>query len=958
MEFLRQVAEIYLERERENLMDACFVFPNRRSSLFFRKYLGQQSGSALFSPPVTTINALFHELSDRLPVDRIKALLMLYQVYRQATQDQEESLEHFLVWGDMLLNDFSDLDKYLVDPKQLFANVRDLKELDSGYEFLSDEQQAAIRQFWSSFRKQAPSSNETSFRKIWQVLYPIYERFNQELAAQGMGYDGGLYRRVAEQLQDPDSCAVHRLNRFQRYVFVGLNALTACERTLLRYLQKQGKADFYWDYAGDLIQDPQNRASWFMQENLQEFHSRYPLPESDQVPHALPQIRVVGIPSLVGQAKYAGRLLEEQILPQTDDRQSDRLFTTAIVLPQQQALDPLLEALPEAVDKVNVTMGYPLHNSKVQSFFRYLSQLVEKSRFDGKHTLFYHAALLNLLHHPFLSQRFKEEIAQLRAQILKKNLIYVPADLLLSTGVEEFAQMFGNVPPPPAGGADTQTKADYAVRVADYLLQTLHRTGQWLTPVDQEFLYYLYSVLVRLRDLKLPLELKSWLRVLDQLTSGVSIPYRGEPLAGLQVMGPLETRALDFENLILLSVNEGIFPSQSVSNSFIPYHLRQGFGLPTYEYQDAIQSYYFYRMISRAKQVWLLYDTRSEGMKTGEESRFIKQLRYQYRLPLQEISLESTVHLVPQPEVVVHKTPAVLERLQQVSFSASLLNTYLTCPLQFFFSIWVPQEQEVTEDIEAGTFGTLFHRVIQSVYTPMIGKPFDEQQVKQWLVPNQPVLEAYIAEAFRQELNIHNVTGKNKIIEALLKRVCCRVMEEDLRGRPCLRYLEERRVVPFALSDGRIVPLKGFMDRVDQFQGKWRILDYKTGGSSLEFHEVEQMFDATSAKRPYTAFQLYFYDLLCRRGTVEEPGKPLIDPNQQVILAVYSMKDLFKNQVPMLLVTPDQAQSYAQGLQQLLEEILDPDQPFRRTTQREEFSSPCRYCSYSKYCNSHYVKNL
>lgn len=941
MEFLRQVADLYLERERDNLMNACFVFPNRRSSLFFRKYLGQQAAGVLFSPPVTTINALFYELTDRQPIDRIAALLRLYDIYREEAHDEQESLEHFVQWGDMLLNDFSDLDKYRVDAKQLFTNIRDLKKLDAGYDFLSEDQRAAIRQFWGSFREQSPSSNETSFRKIWQVMYEIYQRFNEDLSADNLGYEGALYREVAEALAVPAHPVHQKLRKHTRYVFVGLNALTACERSLLLYLKQNDLADFYWDYHGDLIRDPHNRASWFMQENLLNFPSRHPLLEEAA---GLPQITVVGIPSLVGQAKYAGRLLEKD-LAGTD------LFKTALVLPQEQALDPLLDSLPTCVDKVNVTMGYPLHNSKVQSFFRYLAQLVERCRFDSCKPVFYHRTLMNLLNHPCLTQRFSTEIARIRRQILKNNLIYVPSDLLCEGQVEEFVQLFGAVPAP------SEDKVDYTRRVADYFLETLSLLGRAMCPLDQEFLYHLYAVIVRLRDLNLPLELRSWLRVLDQLTAGVSIPYRGEPLAGLQIMGPLETRALDFDNLILFSANEGVFPSQGVSNSFIPYNLRKGFGMPTYEYQDAIQAYYFYRMISRAKRVWLLYDQRTDGLKSGEESRFIKQLRYQYRVPMQERVMETTVHLAPQEEVVVHKTPEILERLCRLPFSASALNNYLRCPLQFFFGKWVEQEEEVLEDIEAGTFGTLFHRVIQLVYEPMLQNGYDRKAV-QAILKAPDMLNAFILQAFQEELKISSITGKNKIIEALLKRICCRVLETDMKENLSLKALEQRCEVDFPLSDGTVVRLKGFVDRIDQVDGIWRILDYKTGGSSIQYKQVAEMFDPAALERPYTAFQLCFYDLLCRCMQGPEGQSPLFTSQDPVQMTVYSVKDLFKGEVPSFLIEATEREEYETELRTLIEKILDPDEPFARSVLADSYKSPCKNCSYTKYCNSHYVKHL
>lgn len=943
MEFLRQIASLYLDRERELLPDACFVFPNRRSSLFFQKYLGEEAGVPLLSPAVTTVNALFADLSDLVPADRIRTLYLLYGIYSEETGDRSESLDSFLTWGDMLLGDFSDVDKYLADPERLFANIRDLRELDSGYDFLEESQREAVRQFWGSLALGQHSAGEASFRALWQVLPAVYRRINAVLRSRGEAYEGALYRSVADGLADPEHPLHARLARYRRYVFVGLNALTACERKLLEHLRREDMADFYWDFFGEAVRDPANRASWLIQENVRQFPSRYPLTERPE-DFRWPEIRVVGVPSLVGQAKYAGRILEEE-MPEDSD-----FFRTAVVLPKEEALDPLLESLPANVRKVNVTMGYPVRNSTVYTYLRALSALVEKRRVRRDETEYYHATVTDLLGHPFL--RDSDYAGHLRRSIAANNLIYVPAGFFES---EQWpGPVFRNLP----DIRDTD-RAAAARRLADYLSQMLEAVAEKADPAEREFLYQVHTVLVRLRDLDIPLETRTWLRVLRQLCAGLSIPYRGEPLAGLQVMGPLETRALDFDRLILLSANEGVFPAQQTTRSLIPYNLRRGYGLPTYEHQDAMQAYYFYRMIGRASRVWILYDQRTDGLQTGEESRFVKQLRYQYRVPVQIASLESRIRLNPEETLSVPKSAGLLDRLRSRSYSASDLNNYLSCPMKFFFSVLLPEEEEeVSEKVEAGTFGNIFHYVMERIYRKWTDASPDEEFFTKMTAPDAPEVGRLIAEAFRKELNLKEVSGKNRVIEALIRRGVTRVLEQDRRiPELVIRRLEYRIPQPdgpevrVRTPAGAEVRLKGFVDRIDTAGGRWRIVDYKTGSSEMQFKSVEEMFDAASERRPYTAFQLYFYLLLCHRSG-------LIADVDRTLLGVYSLKDLFRNGVSLMEAGAGELAEFSEKLGHLLDEILDPGRSFVRTPSRDTFRSPCTYCSYSKYCNAHYVKHL
>ena len=959
--FLYQVATLFYQQYGAEIHRLAFVFPNRRAGLFFQKYLSEISEKPLFSPSILTINDLFMQLSGKHPADKIQMLFRLYELYKQRS-GSSESFDEFIYWGEMLLNDFDDIDKYMVDARMLFRNVSDLKSLDDDFNYLSPEQVQAIRSFWSSFYPKGDSPNQQHFLELWEILYDLYAGLRTSLAKDGCGYDGMIFREVVEQLEKEPMSDFP----FDQVVFVGLNALSVSEERLLLALQKKGVADFYWDYVGPWVTDPDNKASFFLERNLRLFPSRMQLPVTEPVQA---EIRVMGVPSAIGQAKQVYPIL--QALADEQQLTDESALRTAIVLPDEHLLVPVLNAIPEAIQHINVTMGYPLAGTPVAALMEYILTLQKNIRYIDRVPVFYFRDVLPILNHQYVMAAAPEEVSQLVKDMTAGNRIYVHAADL--NRHELLSILFTPV-------QNTEELSDYLIHVLEALNACLRNnrpnpddeemisnSTQTTVDIEQEFIFHYFATVNRMKEVmheaKIEMRLDTYFRLLKRMTDLITIPFEGEPLSGLQVMGVLETRALDFDRLIILSMNEGIFPLKKAANSFIPYNLRRGFGLPTYEHQDSVWAYHFYRLIRRAKQVTLLYDTRTTGLQTGEVSRFVHQLRYHYQYPLIDELVVYDVASSAVPPISVQKTAEVEKLLSDFLFggpralSASAINTYLDCPLKFYFSVLeqIQEEDEITETVERDVFGSILHKVMEDLYAPFKGKLVTADLLK-LLRKDQPLLTGTIARAFAELFFkspvVRPLEGKNFLTGEMIRKYAEKILEQDARFTP-FHYIESEKKVraTITLSDRRIVQLKGFIDRVDSLDRVLRIVDYKTGSGKLEFESVEGLFDKEAKDRPKAVMQVFLYAWMYQQ-LPEYTGMP-IQP------AIYYLRTLFQRSFDPVVEQKkgrgkadkvnsfqDFASDFEDKLRQCLDEIFDLDIPFTQT----ETGKACAYCSFRGLC--------
>jgi hypothetical protein len=964
--FLHNLAQTYYHHFGSEVSDFTFVFPNRRAGRFFLKYLAEVAGRPIFSPSIITIAELFAELSELQPVDRIRQLFVLFDCYREVT-GRDESFEDFLFWGEMLLNDFDDVDKSLADAKQLFRNIQDLREIDSSFSYLTEEQVAAIRRFWSNFLPIAENDGaKHEFLEIWEVLYGLYEKFRKRLREDRYAYEGMIFRDVAEKAKTNDLSML----RYKRLVFVGLNGHSRSEEILLEYAAKQGIADFYWDYASPLVRDESNRASFFMQSNELKFPSQLALQQEMDLPGKA-VVEVIGIPSFVGQAKQVHQILET-LVAEGELGENHLVPNTAIVLSDENLLLPTLYSIPREVDKINVTMGYGLGNSSVVALMNQVFEVQKNFRTVNGQLGVYFRFVLPVLTHSYVGQVVGHKASDLRRDILAYNRLVVPVDDLKIHPLLEyiFAPMNDVALVPEA----LKKILSYLHHALSTSLKDAKEGGETDSSdvrsidIECEFIVQYHKAVTRIQDtmkeLGVEVEPDTFFRLLKKLISGVSVSFEGEPLSGLQVMGVLETRAIDFENLILLSMNEGVFPAKKTANSFIPYHLRRGFGLPTYEHQDSVFTYHFYRMIYRAKRIFILYDTRTEGLKGGEVSRYFYQMKHLYPGSF-DIRQRIVVYEVPSmtsEPIVVEKSPEILQHLTRYleggdkALSASAINTYLDCPLQFYLSVveGLGSEDELSEKVEANVFGSIFHNVMEWIYGEFNGKTVTADLLNA-IIKNEKYVESLLERSFakhyfKKENEIHPLYGQILLIAQILKKYILQTLRYDMKLTP-FTYIESEKKFDetYLLPSGKSVRLKGFIDRVDEVDGKTRIVDYKTGAGLLSFGALGDLFNPELVKRPKAVMQVFLYSLIYSNKHPEAAVSP----------SIYFLRDIFKGDFSSMVQekasrsTADKMIDFEKLrvefkslLDGCLEDIFQPDLPFTQTLT----GKPCEWCEFKEVC--------
>lgn len=928
--FLKQVAVAFRDDISTDPKSLCFVFPNKRAAVFFRQYLSEQCDKPVFSPKLMTMNELFCGLSPFRQPDRISLLQKLYRCYVDITSSKE-TFDEFVYWGDMILADFNDVDKYLVNASQLFSNISDLNAIKDDFSYMSPSQIQAVESFWNGYfpLSKGKHSAKAKFASDWNMLYPLYCRFNEMLRAQGEAYEGMIYRMVAENT----GALKESLDALGKIVFVGLNALNECEKRLLSLLRDTGRGDFYWDFSGKMITHKRNRSSFFMAGNVKDYPSSRLLEEHDCGQRV--KVTVVSVPSAAGQAKYVGEILQH-----IASCQGEVARETAVVLPDSALLEPLLDSIPSCVESVNVTMGYPLSASALASFMESFCAMHLKSRIISGEIRFYGRYVKELLEHSYLNclPGAKETVTS----ILSGNKVYVPCACLCEVS-ELFSAVFTPVVTMPE--SDSPEQVD---NLCVCLVRMFRILGTMLPGIEREFIKSWMEVVLRMRDLNLSVRPVTFFKLMKGLVSGVSVPYRGEPLAGLQIMGPLETRALDFDNVIITSVNEGIFPSQSQSPSFIPYNLRKGFGLPTYEYQDAIWAYYFYRLLSRARAVWLLEDSRVEGVKGGGESRYIKQLEMLYgehvdfsrvfvSFEMSRSQLEETPPVEKDARMMDLIRDIFITR--QYPFSASSINEYIDCGLKFYFDkiVSLPVQEELAESLDYGTFGTVFHSVMESVYKPFEGMEVTAADIE-GILSDTCALSSLVEERMMEELHSDVLRGQNIINKEIILAMARKTLERDVDFAPFVMVALEKKIpAPLTLDDGTQVKLYGIIDRMDRRMGVTRIIDYKTGKVELNYSDVSDIFDSGKSDRPGIILQLFVYQYLVRAEGF----------NGNAANVIYSLKSIFSSAPQEFAFEEHDYQKILSLLKETVSEILNPQVPFVKGR-----NARCEYCDFRLICKN------
>lgn len=933
--FLLQTARHYYNLP--GIEKTCFIFPNRRSMVFFTKYLGDlvKGNKPLLCPQMFTVNDFFASLYSGKTSDRLRLLTVIYEKYR-ALNPSAEPLDDFIFWGDVLLADFDDIDKYLAEPKDLFRNISDLKDIQDSFDYLTDVQRNAIRNFLGHFRDAKdmnPSTVKGGFLKLWNILLPLYESFNKALAEKGMAYEGMVYRALARRLKDGEPVADILENRFpgtQKYVFVGLNALNECEKLLMRKMRDAHKAEFVWDYVTPAITAKANKSSFFMRKNVEEFPQAFTI-----LAGGMPEITAVSVPSAVGQVKIAPKLLQQM---------DGDPVESAFVLPDETLLLPLLNSIPTEVNSINVTMGYPMKGSAVYTLVQALGRLQLRARRREDGWYFYHKDIREVFSASLFTAMLTPAEKEATEKIKADAKYYVPqADFAAGDTLKAvFSPVITDVKTPSA--KTCRALCRYLSDIISTAGRTVAGNGEMLLELD--FAKRLHSQLNILESTPLELMPSTWLRVLDGILQGITVPFKGEPLRGLQIMGPLETRALDFKNIVILSANEGMFPRRSVSSSFIPPELRKAFGLPTYEFQDAVWAYYFYRMLQRASKVWLVYDSRTEGLHSGEESRYIKQLEYHFNVKVKRLVASAPLQPLTQ-QGDIPKTEEDADAVRNGALSASALKNYLYCPAKFYYSFVkkLKTADEVAESLDESMIGKVFHRVMQRLYS---GKAFFSCADIEKLRKDDDLIHTMVREEIMKEMRSFEVSGRNLVTAEILCDYVKSTLSHDIsligkNGGFKIIGLEQFKETYF---DG--FKLIGFIDRIDSYRpSEVRILDYKTG--RVEDNDIlitddnaaavaEKLFGPSNKNRPSIALQLFIYGLLAAA-----------DPTLKgctIVNSIYSTGRLYTEPLKDMPVSPVFTSIASEKLSSMLSEITDTSIPWTRTHETET----CSWCDFKDLC--------
>ena len=954
--FLKLVAADLYKHTEGNLAHTAVVFPNKRAGLFFNEYLAQESDSPIWSPAYVSISELFRSLSPWEVGDPVKLVCELYKIFRRETQSTE-TLDDFYFWGEMLISDFDDADKNKVDTDKLFSNLQDLRNIMDDYTFIDDEQEEAIRQFFQNFSIERRTALKERFISLWNVLGNIYKGFRESLASQNIAYEGMMYRHVIEHL-DVDKLP------YEKYVFVGFNVLNKVEHTLFTQLKDVGKAVFYWDY--DEFYMKENRqavtheAGEFIRRNLRDF----PSPLSGELFKNLSkpkEVHYIASSTENAQARYLPQWIRNNLT--TPEKE------TAVVLCNEALLQPVLHSLPAEVKHVNITMGFPLSQTPVYSFLIALLEL-HTHGFNFKSGRYTFQSVVTLLKHPYTRQ-LTGQAELLEKELTRNNRFYpLPGEL----GKDEFLTRLFT---PLSGNLNLCIRLSETLQQVAGIYQANTSGTEDTDAFNQlyrESLFKAYTTINRFRTLieedELTVQSETFRRLLVKILSTTNIPFHGEPAIGMQVMGVLETRNLDFRHLVLLSVNEGQLPKSGGDSSFIPYNLRKAFGMTTIEHKIAVYAYYFYRLLQRAERITLMYNTSSDGLNRGEWSRFMLQFLIEWPHPITRQFLEAGQSPQGTSPITVEKTPDVMRRMQSLfdvranpkaKFSPSALNYYLDCPLKFYYRYvaGLSAPDEVSAEIDSATFGSIFHYAAEHIYKDLTthGKVINKEALET-LLRNEVKLQDYVDTAFKKlffnvpQNEKPEYNGVQLINSAVIARYLKQLLQNDLRYAPFTFIASEMEVdepidiqTPKGVIKSRI---GGIIDRMDSKDGTLRIVDYKTGGDADTPPHVESLF-IPDKKRSNYVFQTFLYAaIMCRKQPTMKIAPALLYIHRAATETYSPVIQMGESRKPKEAVEDfsKYEKEYRERLQGLLEEIFNPEKSFTQT----EIIEKCTYCDFKALC--------
>ena len=938
--FLTEVARDLYEHYGDDISSLHILFPSRRARLFFADALSTVARRPMWQPRWTSVDELMCEISGLAAGDRIRLIAELYKVY---SRYHEEPFDRFYFWGDMMLTDFDTIDKYLIKADDIFSNIRDLKELESDLSYLTPDQRLIVESFWKNFSDGGEGSAlKHNFMALWRTLPVIYREYRERLNSLGIAYGGMVHRTAAERIKEGTADLPPR-----RYVIAGFNALSACEKRLFDYLKNTAETDFYWDYDRYYVDNREQEAGLFIRENLK----RYP-PAADICCDNFRNIAAVTAASTVSnviQCKYAAEVLRELSSSGGLDKE------TAVVLTDENLLEPLMYSLPAESENVNVTMGYPLMLTAACSFAERLIDLQSRSRMKGDEAHFYHSDVTGLLLHPYIADN--PEAARIASEIRRRRHITVPSSMFADDGL--LALLFRRV--------------DDARSFSDYLLDAVSAVAKLPAADDDdgrrtEFLAVLAENTAKLKNsvesCGIDIGFSTYASLLRRHLRTVRIPFEGEPLQGVQIMGILETRNLDFRNVIILSMDDNNFPgSRILQSSFIPPNLRYAYGMPTAEHHEGVYAYYFYRLIQRCENLYMVYCSHTDDKSTGEPSRYIRQLEYESGKPVGRVEVGVDVNLFERTPLEIPKTGRAAEALRRylegdnpLRISPTAFSRYIECPLKFWFRhiARIAPEEEISDTVDNRIFGNIFHKAAQNIYSRVIGRLHPGRELSEAVkIADAEVVKAINSEYLHDEnADPDAYEGDIALIRGLLTGCLQSVLRYDAAHDDFAVQALESTVscnFNFVTADGdrASVRFEGDSDRIDLLEnGTVRIIDYKTGRSELDFRSIESLLTGTGGRYNVNVIKTIMYAMMMYRST-----------GADVLPALYYVRSMGNEDYSPLLCNRESKMTgelysayrleFEREIERLLSELFDFSTPFRCC----EDARTCTYCDYRSVCN-------
>ncbi|GAA4968596.1 PD-(D/E)XK nuclease family protein [Algibacter aquimarinus] len=903
-----------LKSNNVNFSELTFILPSKRAGLFLKRQIPEVIKQTVFSPVIISIEEFVEDLSKLKSVTNKELLFHFYDTYTEQTKkENRDSFEVFSKWAQVLLQDFNEIDRYLIPQESIFNYLSDIQELNH----------------WSV------EKNQTEFVKnylsFWKKLHSYYNHFTKTLVNKNIGYQGLIYRKAAENLD-----YYIQSNKKKQHVFLGFNALNTAEEIIIQSLLENNLAKTYWDIDSVFINNSKHDAALFTRQHKNNWNY-YDQNEFNWVTDNYSKeknISIFGIPKNIGQAKYIGSLLK------TIKTKKESLENTAVILGDENLLIPVLNSLPSSIEDLNITMGFPLKSIPLASLFDSLFHIHKTST-----SSFYFKDVINIISHQFIRPLFIINGVDYASKIVEtidsNNLVYLNIERLkrLADKSNEIINLLFS---------DWNKSIEDALKNCSNLIIYIKKNldkNKDSNLLSLEYLYRfneLFNALKRLNsDYGHIKDVSTLFGVYKELLSTETLDFQGEPLKGLQVMGMLESRVLDFETVIISSVNEGILPSGKSNNSFIPFDVKLENKLPTYKEKDAVYTYHFYRLLQRAKHIYILYNTEADVLTGGEKSRFITQLELENNHNINHQIIAPEVPVIYPSENIIEKTDDLLVSiidLAEKGFSPSSLTNYIRNPIDFYYQkvLKIKEHNDVEETVAANTLGTVVHNTLEDLYKAHVGKFLILEDIKKF----KSLIDSKVLYHFKKEYKEGDMAkGKNLIIFEIAKRYVSNFLDLELKA---LKAGNKIKIIAIEANETVLmdipeldfpVKLTGKVDRVDEFNGSTRIIDYKTGRVEQNKVEITLWEDITSDYTKYSkSFQVltYAYMMMLSKKIVFPVEAGIISfKNLNEGFLKFSKKDKSgKGAKKDSYITQETLNDFAKELKTLILEICNINIPF------------------------------